>query len=344
MRFIHRKVLVLAALALVLVASQAVGTEVWAPDAGQADLEDVPPDSPRGRFSHACGLVAAEQYAAGIQMLKALLEQHPGADFAPRAHYAIALAQYGQQKYTAAFRKLQEFRSNYPEHGLAADAMELQIKCLRRLAAQDVDDGLELLDEMMSDAETQKRAARYQKLRGDLYFEAQSYLFASDAYDRLVQDFPESKWVPYAFYRMALCQLKLGEWLGRGTEHIVNARRTLKHFTEVYKDHRLTDKVRAKLQKARSLEAQWNAKVARFYMDDSKPGSAAVYLQYILENFPHTDQAQWAEKQMKRIREAGRLPPGMKYGEEPLAPGKDGGGTGSDSGKSGAEGDTNSSG
>ncbi len=340
----HRKLLALAGVMLLLAAPQAVGTEVWTPDAGQADLEDVPPDSPQARFSHACGLVTAEQYAAGIQMLNALVEQHPGANFAPRAHYTVALARYGQEKYAAAFRKLQKFRSDYPDHELSADAVELQIKCLRRVAAGDLDDGLELLDEMMSDAKTQKRAARYQKLRGDLYFEAKSYLFASDAYDRLVQDFPESTWVPYAFYRMALCQLKLGEWLGRGPEHIVNARRTLEHFMEVYQDHRLAEKARAKLQKARSLEAGWNAKLARFYLDDNKPTAAAVYLKYILDNFPHTEQARWAEKQMKRIREAGRLPPGMKYGEEPLSPGKSGGKKESNGGRSGSSGDTNSSG
>jgi len=333
-RLAHHTALALAVVAFLVGAPRAFGTEVWTPETGSGDLEDVPPDSAQERFEHACGLVAAEQYSAGIQMLEDLVDQHPEADFVPRARYTIALARYGQEKHTTAYRRLQGFRSRYPDHELAESARQLQIKCLREVASRDVEDGLALLDEMVSEAQSSKRAGLYQKLRGDLYFEAKSYLFARDAYDRLVQDFPQSEWVPYAFHRMALCELRLGEWLGRGTEHIVKARRTLEHFLEVYSDHPLAEKARASLEEARALEAGWNAKHARYYLDQDKPGSAAVYLKYILDNFPHTDHAEWAGEELERIRQAGRLPPGMSPAEAVLPAGQQEEDSGSESGAS----------
>jgi outer membrane assembly lipoprotein YfiO len=306
------------ALLAVLLVPAVCATEVWTPQSGQAQLEDVPPDSPQGRFAHACALVASGQYGDGINMLRQLLENHPDADFAVRARYTIGLAQYGSGYYWDAFDHLKKFREDHPDSDLADDARELQMRCARETAAEDLDDGLALLEKLKSGTDDREFAARCQKIKGDLYFDARSYLFAKDEYNVLVRQFPESDWVPYCFYRMAVCELRLGEWLRRGTEHIEQARTTLDHFLQIYADHPLADKAREAYEKARLLESQWNAKFARFYLGQDKPSAAAVYMQYLIENFPHTEEGKWAAKELKRIKDAGLLPPGMEYGEVPM--------------------------
>jgi len=332
------KLLFLVFLVLVLLAAggtaRVFALEVWTPQSGEVELEELPRDTPEARFKHACALVAAGQSESAIPLLRALIEQHPGAEFAERARYTIGLALFSSGKYQEAFDELEGFLERYPDSGLEMDVRELQLEAARNEARSDLEGGLDMLDRLAAAARSDALAARYQKEKADLLLREGRYLWAKEEYFVLVDRYPRSALVPYCFLKVAECDLQLGRWLARGDEYLKKARRTLEEFVAVYREHELKEEAERKLSDAIVLEAEQNKRIALFYIERKKRPVAAVnYLFYIMGEFPGTEQARWAAETLEGILQVERTPlrgrfqkmelPGVAPAREPESEGTD---------------------
>jgi len=287
----------------------AFSAEAWTPLAGEVGADDLPRQTQDARFKHACALVATGQYDNGIALLRSLIEERPGAEFAERARYMIGLALFSSGRYSRAFTELEGFLKLYPGTDLTKEARELQLRAALEIGKKNLHKGLALLDRLMELAPSDEFAARCQKQKADLALLAERYMLAKDAYQALVDQYPGSDWVPYCFRKMAECDLKLGLWLARGEEYFRRARKMLRDFVKRYRDYAPIEEVRRELARAEALEAEVNKRIAIFYIECEKRPTAAVnYLSYIRREFPHTDQAAWAAQALEDVLNSRKTP------------------------------------
>ena len=315
---------------------RAVALEVWTPQSGEVDLEELPRDAPEARFRHACALVAAGQGKSALPLLRRLLEENPNAEFAESARYTTGMALLSAGEYQEAFDEMDAFLAHYPDSSFAVDARDLQLEAAGNQIGSDVEAGVALFDRLAAaaPAEAVGARARYQKEKADALLRHGRYLWAKAEYTALRDLSPGNELVMYSFVKEAECDLQLSQWLGRGDEYLKRARRTLSDFVAVYPEHELTEEAKEKLAQTQALEAEHNKGIALFYIKCKKrPGAARNYLLYIMHEFPETEDARWAERTLEEILKAEGTPllgsiqkselPGASAAEKPESEGAD---------------------
>jgi len=293
----------------VVVAGPVRGMEVWMPETGEVELEEMPRDTLEGRRRHAYALVGAGQWAGGIRELRVLLRENPEAPWIGEARLILARALLGAGKRGKAFDELAELQKEQPDTPLALEAWSLQRAAARQESAEDLGSGLDLYDRLIEAAPDELEAADLMRARGDVAFDAGRYLIAQDEYMALVSFYPRSEWVPYCWYRIAECEWEMATWLGLGLEGVVASERSFEDFANTYPRHEKAGNARKLAAEAHDARAKRNAEIVRFYIrGEKKPWAAVNYLEYLRDEFPDTPQAEWAEDKLEKVREQLRAP------------------------------------
>jgi outer membrane protein assembly factor BamD (BamD/ComL family) len=295
--------------AAALAAEQAAAMEVWTPETGEVELEAMPRDDLDSRRRHATALIGAGQWAGGVAELRTLLREHPDAAWAPEARMALARGWLALGRPTKAFGELAELLARWPEAELAPQARAAQFTCARLAGAEDVDEGVALYERIIERSEDRDEAALAQVKMADLFLEARRYLDAEAEYLALVNFFPDSRWVPHAWYHAALCRKGLAEWLELGLEDVVTARRHLEDFLQRFPGHESAEEAREALEQVRRREARLNIEIARYYARaERRPWAGAPYLRYVQEELAGTPEAQEAAAELARLRQQAAAP------------------------------------
>ena len=321
-------VVILALLAAAVAGRTCGAVEVWMPETGEVNLDEVPRDSLEARFRHAAALIGAGDPMSGVLLLREFIAENPDAQWVEQARYMIAFGLFTDGRYKKAFREWGEFRARYPESEREDDAREMQLKAAILRAKEDLDDGLALFDELIADAQSRESAApsreaaahwrefavRCQKEKADEFMRAEDYLLAREEYAVVLEYDPDSAWAPYCWYKVAECELELNMWLRRGTEHLRRAGMAFRDFIAFYPEHELADKAREKLLQVDAEQAARYKVIAEYYLGPARrPTASLPYLQYLRTELPDTDEAKWAAEKMEEILADPSIPVKDRY-------------------------------
>jgi outer membrane protein assembly factor BamD (BamD/ComL family) len=309
-------VVVLVLLAAALAGRTCGAVEVWMPETGEVNLDEVPRDSLEARFKHAAALMGGGDPMSGVLLLRNLVAESPDAQWVEQARYLIAFGLFTHGRYEKAFREWAEFLTAYPESEREDDAREMQLKAATLRAEENLDDGLALFDKLIDDGQSREFAApnreaagrwrefavRCQKEKADAIMRAEDYLLAREEYAVVLEYDPDSAWAPYCWYKVAECELELNMWLRRGTEHLRRAGRAFRDFIAFYPEHELADAAREKLVQVDVEQAARYKVIAEYYLGPARrPAASLPYLQYLRTELPDTDEAKWAAEKMEKI-------------------------------------------
>jgi outer membrane protein assembly factor BamD (BamD/ComL family) len=209
--------------------------DVWTPETGEVQLEELPRQSVEARRQHALALIGAGQWAGGVAELRELMAAEPNAEWVPEARFAIARGLLAGGRGAEAFDELENFLTQHPDSPLAVRVRPLQFSAAREEATADVGSGAELYERLMdiaADADDPAMGALAQKEMADAFFDARWYLDAEDQYLAFISFFPSSEWVPYCWYRVAECEWEMSQWLDLGLEHSQVAEQSFRDFAE----------------------------------------------------------------------------------------------------------------
>ena len=297
------------ALAALVMSGAALAVEVWTPDTGEVDLEELPRDSVEARFRHAAALITAGQAVSAAAQLEELLKQQPDAQWAERARFLIGVAHFADKKYDTAFAEWEDFHNRYPKSALARPAFEFQLQAALMRIREDMDGGQALFDRLIAKAPDKDFAVRCQKEKADAILAAGEFFRARDEYLALVDFFPDSPWVPYAWFKIAECDLRLAEWIRRGTEYLESSKKGFEDFLTTFPDHNLAAQAQDKLKEVRARQVAGYRRVAEYYMGPGMhPTAALPYLAAIRETLPDSDDARWADEKAAEIRKNEQVP------------------------------------
>jgi len=278
--------------------------QVWTPDTGEVQIDALPRDTAEAKRRHALAMIGAGEWADGVYQLRQLIAAEPGAEWVPQARLMIVRGLLAGGQGTAAFRESESFAAAYPGSPLAAQVRPLELTAARVEAETDVDAAMALFERLVDTAQTADEAASAKKEEADAVLHAGRYLDAQAQYVALISFYPRSEWVPYAWYMVAECEYELATRLKLGLARSEQAEGAFWKFMRLFPDDSRVPDARKKVDEIRAARAEVNWQIARFYVDNKhKPWAAVGYLEYIVQEFPGTPQAEWAAAELKRIKQ-----------------------------------------
>jgi len=295
------------------------GAVVWTPDTGEVDIEKLPRDTPLRRFAYGRALAGAGKHADAIRELKALVKRYPDEIFVEQAEEAIIICYWQNRKYKKAFRACGDFLKNYPASYLVSQVEALRLDIAVDLSVKSPGRAIYLLELLLETSKFEEQSARCLRYLGDCNYRLKRYDDARDYYKELIEDYPKSQWVPYAFYRMALCNYRQGF---RELRDFGLIRQAIVDFREYQEEFGKTDprpKAEKYLKKLKEFDAVNHLEIARFYEKRrKKPKAAAIYLQRLLALYPDTGSARVARFKLRELEEKVIIRPEQAVREVPF--------------------------
>lgn len=285
---------------------------LWTPETGAwVNPKYSVKETPVEQLQYAQSFFDARQLGEAMREYKKLIKFYPKAREAAEAQFAIARTWEEMGKMNKAVIEYQMVVDKYPFSDLGPKVTERQYLIANALMEGKAKDS-QLADSLMG--HEHKVVEIFQKvIKNDpygpyapssqykigLYYQARKeFQDARDAFEKTVNDYPDSKWAESARYQIALSDAKrsVGAQYDQKVTNI--AVKGFEDFVKTSPASELSKEARQQIDMLRIKEAENAFVVAQFYEKQKQVDAARIYYNGVVEKYGDTI---WAKKAANRL-------------------------------------------
>lgn len=285
---------------------------VWSPETGWVSTSGAVRDSPSEQLMFSVGLFEAGDFEGARKEFKKLLKSYGESREAVEAQYYIALCREEESDYYQAFLEYRKTIQTYPSTKHFDEILERQYKIgnyflggnKRKLFGTAAilparDKAIEIFQAIVEDGPFSEHGELSQYKLGLAHLAMADYEEAVNAFEQLINNYPESVLVDDSRYQIALASLKGTFKPGYDQSATDSAIQELQTFLTRYTDSELLDDAKERLIELKERRAEHEFQVAQFYERRGEFLSAMLYYSAIVDDFAKTS---WAPEAAARIQ------------------------------------------
>ncbi len=286
---------------------------VWTPKTGKwINPKYAVKDTPKEQMEWATGFYERGEYKRASSEFEKLIENYPNSIYTPSAQYYIGRSYEETEDYYQAHLAYQKTIDKYPYNERVEEIIERQYKIgsmfldgqkakimgMKILPA--MDKAVEILTRVVENAPYTRYADIAQFKIGEAHKNQEFYEDAVLAYQKLIDDYPNSPFAEDAKYQIALCTYYVSRDPYYDQEFTDRAVKEYEELIEKTSDIEFNKKARETLDRLREKKAKSAFETAKFYEKTRHYESAIIYYKEIVENYSDTSIAAEA---LERITE-----------------------------------------
>ncbi len=288
---------------------------MWTPESGQwVNPKLSVKRTPGEQLSYADQFLLMGKNEEALREYKKLLKYYPKAKEAAMAQFSVGRIWEDMKKFWRAVEEYQKVVDRYPFSDLGPKVVERQYvianlflegkgkdrEFAKSLLGADYQVPDVFLKVIKNDPYGSYAPASQYKI-GLFYLEKGSYQEARDAFEKTVNDYPDSKWAESARYQIAVADSKrsVGAQYDQRTTSI--AVQGFEDYVKTNPESQLSSSAKAEIQKLRVKEAENNFVVGEYYWKTKKYKSAKMYWQTVVDKYADTIWAAKAAEKLKTI-------------------------------------------
>ena len=307
-------ILILLAASFIYSASIAEAFWVWTPKTKtMINPKLAVKDSPREQFDWAMRFYRENDFKRASEEFLKLTAYYADSDLAPDAQYYAARSYEEEGKYLFAYQNYQKAIDNYPytrrmediirrEYNIAnifesqetAKIMELELSTSMDRAAM-------IYKQIVKNAPFSSYADKSLYKLGDVSRRMMKYPDAIEAYERLLNDYPDSDLVPEAKYQLAYTRYEASLAPEYDQESTDEALREFKQISKTASAPAMAEEAAGMMMELKKKKADSTLKIAQFYDRQGKKASAIMYYKDVVAKFSGTDAAKEAEERLTKL-------------------------------------------
>jgi len=302
-----------------LISTHSFAFWVWTPETRQwINPKYAVKETPQLQLEYALSLADQDDGAAQAEEeMRKLIKHYPKSREAADAQFYIAQFEEQRGDFSRAFESYQQVIKKYPFTQRVSEVVQRQYEMASRIldgGSQD-DQGIwkkiiashvnleEIFTQVIKNAPYGEYAAPSQYKIG-LYLKEEGLMQeARDAFEKTLNDYPDSEWAKAARYQIALADATRSAEAGYDQKITQSAITEFQEFVREYPDARLSAEARQHIVDLREKEAENSFLIARFYERQKKYKAARVYYLQIADQYQDTS---WAKKALEAIQQLGK--------------------------------------
>lgn len=286
---------------------------VWTPKTGKwINPNYAVKDTPEEQMEWAMAFYEAGEYKKAISEFDKLIESYPNSASTPSAQYYKGRSYEELEDFYQAFLAYQTAIDKYPYNEKVDEIIERQYKIgsifldgqkakilgMKILPA--MDKAVEVLTKVVENSPYGRYADLAQFKIGEAYKKQEFYEDAMLAYQKLIDNYPNSQLAEDARYQIAVCTYYISRDPYYDQEFTDKAIEEYKELIKKTSDIELNKEARATLDKLREKKAKSTFETAKFYERSKRYKSAIIYYTEVVENYGDTSIA---EESLQKIRD-----------------------------------------
>ncbi len=292
---------------------------VWTSDTGFVDTKDYETADPQELYEKAKGLYDAGKYSDAATEFARIALYSSEETFRERAGFMAGESLFQAGKYYKAYVALEDYLAYYPRTPRLKDVIKRQLDVGLKLLEGAKKDllGMPILSGFSTGLEVMRKVLDkhpFEDFSDEYHFQLCARLEQADKHEdaaleweTFLQRYPSSDFAPTALFRKGDSQLKEFEGVDYDPKPLVNAKRTFEDYVQ-HNPH--GDKVKEAEQRLLDIAekaAEKDYNTAIFYLKDmDKPGSARMYLESLIADYPQTTWAQKARETLAKLDREGK--------------------------------------
>jgi len=293
---------------------------IWSPKTQQwKNPKNSPLATPQLQLDSGIRYFEKQQYKEAIKEFKKLLAHYADAKEAAEARYYIGRAYEGLKDLYAAFKEYQKVIDSYPQSARIKEIIQRQFdigesflsKTRQKFLGVKVTDlvehpSLEIFKAVINNDPYSELAIKAQYKLGALLKELHRYEDAIAAFNKVVDNYPDSTWVEAAKFQSAQCTVLLSGGYQYDTSGREETIKTYQDFVDKHPDVKLSEEARADIERLNENEAHKKIDIAHFYELQKDLKSALIYYEYVASHFPKSSWGTQAQQKVNDLKEVVR--------------------------------------
>lgn len=276
-------------------------------------------ETPTAQMDWAVDFFESGDYNRASREFIRLVKSYPRSELAPEAQYLAGVSFELLGKDGPAFEAYKKLIEIYPFSGRFKDAIEREFLIAEALFAgaklqiigpikvPSLDKAIEIYQHVVDHAPYGDYGDRSQMRLGESFIREKRFEEANRAFQKVVDDYPTSLLAEKAKFNVAFCARQLSLKASYDQSATDEAIGWFEKFISGNPESELVPQAKESLKQLHEIKAEGLAKIAGFYEKQSKPASAAVYYQQIVQKYSETAQGAQAVAKLKEFEAKGLL-------------------------------------
>lgn len=300
---------------LLLCSSDVFSYWMWTPQTKRwINPKYAPKDTPKEQLLYAMDLFEAEEYRKALEEFKKVIAYYERSEAAAEAQYYIGRCHEELQNPYHAFLAYQKVIENYPFSQRIDEIIKQEYDIAERLFQGEKvkfvgmpfkatpEQAIEVYKKVVANAPYSKYAPVAQYRIGQLYKRLQFYREALEAFQRIVEDYPDSEIADDARFQVAICASSGSLSSAYDQKLTSEAIAKFEEFARKHPDSELVKEARKERSGLMEKKAKSLYEIAQFYEGRKRYKSAIIYYKDIVDNFSSTQIAPLAMEKAEVLR------------------------------------------
>ncbi len=289
---------------------------IWTPKTGTfVNPAYAVKDTPEAQLDWAMGFYESGENKRAVSEFEKLIEYYPNSIQAPLAQYYIGRSYEEMEDYYEAFLAYQKTIDKYPYSERVDEIIERQYKIggmflegqKAKIMGMNIlpatDKAVEIFTQVVKNAPYGRYADIAQYKLGEAHKKQEFYEEAVLAFQKVIDDYPNSPLVEEAKYQIALCTYHVSRDPYYDQEFTDRAIEEYENIMDKTEDEELTKEARETLVRLREKKAKSAFQTAKFYEKTGHYKSAVIYYEEIVEKYGDTTVAGDARQKIAELRD-----------------------------------------
>jgi len=284
---------------------------VWSPEAGKFVNPDATVQgTPQEQYDYAMEFYKKKDLKETAEQLRRLIKKYPGSQVAPEGQYRLGVVYEEMGDFYRAFRAYRDLLQRYPQNEHMSEVIEKEFRIgnlfLSGRKAKVMGLGIlpsgpraiEVFKHIVDTAPYSDYGDQSQFHLAMAYKKTNQFEQAIQAFQDVVDHYPQSKLVPQARYQMADTSYLQSVAATRDQRVIDRAAEEIDEFLKHHPDSNISDKAARLRQEIDEKNAEKNYRIALYYEKENYLESAFIYYRDVATRYPQT---QWGPKATERL-------------------------------------------
>ena len=284
---------------------------IWTPKTGKwINPKTAVKPTPQEQFDLAKSFYDIKKYEEAKREFKKLLKHYPKSFEAAESQYYLGLIEDAQGNLYEAYQAYQKVIDKYPfseripqiierEYKIGEAFMSGQKRKAMGLPLPVENPSIEIFNKVIENSTYGLLAAAAQYKLGLVLKGLLRYYEAEEAFNKVVSNYPDSKWTAAAKFQIASCRASVSRGPDYDQGSAKEAKEKFEAFVKEHPDAVLSSEAEKNIEQLKEKEAASNYNIARFYEKQKAFEAAKVYYNDVINNYPNS---QWAVTALERLQ------------------------------------------
>ncbi len=294
--------------AFLLIGTKASYAEwVWSSETNWVDPDQLTRETTDQRYKYAIALMIKREYISAIGIFKGVIKDNPGTELAEESQLNIAKSYFLLGDYHNSFRAYEQLIEKDPATRRLQEILDKEFKVGATQMERDENGAIIVFERIIERNPLGFIAADSQVKIAECYYQLRQFDLAEDSFLSVMENYPNSEWVPYAQFRIPYCKLSNIRVQERNYDLLTKSRNGFEIHLANNPQGALVDETNKIIKEIDIKIAEREYETGVFYLRQKRPDAGLIYFESVVENYPDTEWAAMAEEKIKMLKKVGAI-------------------------------------